>query len=194
MKYVNFKSGIAALGMLIVSVNGMAQSATVTFSGTVKTTTCSLTVAGPASAGTTTATTTTVSSSSGTASIFLPSIAPSQLTGAVGTTAGTTAIALGVSGCAVSSGLTPTIYLSSSVASGGYIPTGLSGISFQLLDSTSSAITLTTSPTYNASLTALGTGTSASLTYYIRYIATAATVTAVGSSSAATMTVTLYYV
>lgn len=183
MKFLNFKSGIAALGLLIVSINGFAQTATVTFSGTVTASTCVLTVNG-----------TTVTGSA--ATVSLPTYSSSILAAAAGTTSPSTSFTMGVSSCSTTA--TPYLYLSApnitTYSSKTLITSGITGVGFELLDSTSTTIALSTTPTRLTTLSSVSsTTTTASATYYVRYMSTATSITAGSSTSSATLTVTLYY-
>ena len=184
MKFLNFKSGIAALGLLIVSINGMAQSATVSFSGTVNAATCFITLS--TSSGSTT--------SASNLSLTLPTVSTTALT-LSGSTAGKTSFYMGVSGCSAGTTLTPNLYLSSSSVTGGYLVSGVTNLVFELLDSTSTTVSLTAIPVSKATFTVPTTTTTTtaySSQFFIQYRANGAAVTATGSPTA-TLTVSLLY-
>lgn len=183
MKFLNLKTCLAALGLLVASINGMAQSATVTFNGTVNAATCFITLS--TSSGSTT--------SASTLTLTLPTVSTSALTS--GATAGKTSFYMGVSGCTAGTALTPNLYLSSSSVTGGYLVSGVTNLVFELLDSTSTSVVLTTLPTSKATFTvptSTTTTTAYSSQFFIQYRANGAAVTATGSPTA-NLTVSLLY-
>ena len=183
MKYLNLKSCLVMISMLAASINGMAQSATVTFSGTVNAATCFITLS--TSSGSTT--------SASTLSLTLPTVSTTALTS--GATIGKTSFYMGVSGCTAGTALTPNLYLSSSSASSGYMTSGVTNLVFELLDSSSTTVVLTTLPTSKATFTVPTTttaGTAYSSQFFIQYRANGGAVSATGSATAS-MTVNLLY-
>ena len=183
MGVFNWKNGLVTLGLLVTGVNAMAQSATVTFSGTVNAATCFITLS--TSSGSTT--------SAPTLSVTLPTVSTTALTS--GATIGKTSFYMGVSGCTAGTALTPNLYLSSSSASSGYMTSGVTNLVFELLDSSGNTVVLTTLPTSKATFTVPTTttaGTAYSSQFFIQYRANGGAVSATGSATAS-MTVNLLY-
>ena len=182
MGVINWKNGLVTLGLLVTGVSSMAQSATVTFSGTVKASTCSLSVN---------------STTGATATVTLPAYSSNTLAAAAGTTSPSTSFTMGVSGCS-GTAVTPLLYMSAtnvtSYNSNSYITSGITGVAFELLDSTSTRINVSTTPTLVTTLSSVSTATpSATATYYVRYVSTSTSITAGSSTAGATLTVSLYY-
>ncbi len=188
MNILKVRNYLLASGLALVGAGAMAQSATITFNGTVNAQTCVIT------ASTTSGTTAAVNS----LTITLPTVSNGQLNS--GSTVGKTVFYMGVSGClAGAAGVThtPKLYLSSSSASGGYLSTGITNLVLELLDKNSSSISLTSTPTAfpNSSFSYTGVGalTTYENAFYIQYRASGGAVTATGAITPVAMNVVLQY-
>lgn len=150
---------VAGLGLVAFAPGASASDGTITINGQIAAATCTVAVTGTSGS-----------------TVTLPTVATSVL-GAAGQTAGQTAFSIGLSGC--SSGVTkaatyfeagPTVN-----AAGRLNNTGsAANVNVQLLNSDNSVITVgTAAPTTGAGTASVSSG-SATLNYFARYYATAA--------------------
>lgn len=150
---------VAGLGLVAFAPGALASDGTITINGQIAAATCTVAVTGTSGS-----------------TVTLPTVATSVL-GAAGQTAGQTAFSIGLSGC--SSGVTkaatyfeagPTVN-----AAGRLNNTGsAANVNVQLLNSDNSVITVgTAAPTTGAGTASVSSG-SATLNYFARYYATAA--------------------
>lgn len=183
MNILKAKNYLFGFGLALASLGAMAQSATVSFSGTVNSASCLLTVS--AAGGTQTQAT----------SFTLPTVSSSTLASS-GNTAGKTTFYMGVTGCSTAAAITPKLYLSSSSTSGGYLTTGITNVVLELLDASNNTLSLTSTPTAYTGTTWASFTPAAGTTYYekafsIQYRATGAAGS--GSVTSPSMTITLQY-
>jgi type 1 fimbria pilin len=186
MNILKWKNYLKAFALVVLTASSVAQAATLTFSGLIYATTCSITMS--QTAGSTTAATSL--------GLTMPSLTTSALSTVGAITASKTSFYMGVTGCTNSgtATVTPKLYLASTSASGGYLSSGITNLVFEMFDSTNSSLTLSTTATAYTKTSFSYTGTPASYyenQFYVQYRTTAA-VTATGSPSAS-ITVTLLY-
>jgi len=186
MNILKWKNYLMAFALVVLAASSFAQAATLSFSGSIYATTCSITMS--QTAGSTTAATNL--------GLAMPPLATSALSTVGAIAASKTSFYMGVTGC-TSSGtatVTPKLYLASTSASGGYLSSGITNLVFEMFDSTNTSLPLSTTATAYTKTSFSYTGTPASYyenQFYVQYRTTAA-VTATGSPSAS-ITVTLQY-
>jgi len=190
MNILKWKNYLKAFGLVVLTASSVAhaQAATLTFSGTIVAATCVITMS--QTAGTTAA--------ANTLALTMPTLTPSAFATAGAIAASKTSFYMGVAGCSTGgvSPVTPKLYLASTSASGGYLTSGITGILFEMFDSTNTSLSLSTTATAYTKTSFSYTGTPAAYyenQFYVQYRSTASYVAGTTGSPTATITVTLQY-
>jgi major type 1 subunit fimbrin (pilin) len=138
---------IAGLGLAFVP-GAFAADGTITFSGEIAASTC------------------TINSGSPNLAVDLPHVGASALGSSVGTVAGTTPFTIDLSGCSATGPVKAYFEPGTTINADGRLDTGVAGVDLRLLNDSQSAIDLNTQA---GTTTATIASNAASLKYYVQY-------------------------